>query len=83
MGSEDDIKTDKIKDGFNLAGLDIKIIYKASSSPDNTIKQYVEDHDIDILITGAYSHSRVHNILLGSTTATLIKSCKVPLILFR
>ncbi len=54
-----------------------------STMPDQVITSYVDQKGIDLLVTGAYSHSRMRSILLGSTTASLIKSCKVPLLLFR
>lgn len=52
-------------------------------NPEEIIAHYVEHHHIDLLLTGAYSHSKMRSILLGSTTANLIKSCKIPLLLFR
>jgi nucleotide-binding universal stress UspA family protein len=31
---------------------------------------------------GAYGHSRVRNLILGSTTTHLIRTCHVPVMLF-
>lgn len=47
------------------------------------IGTYVSDQEINLLLTGAYGHSRLRAMFLGSTTARLIKSCDVPLLLFR
>jgi nucleotide-binding universal stress UspA family protein len=47
------------------------------------IISYVEGQDIDLLVTGAYSHSRLRSFFLGSTTEALIKACHVPILIFR
>lgn len=81
--SGDAIDTQESESQLKAAGLNIKTTHVKNSSPDEAITQYVRAHNIDLLITGAYSHSRVRSILLGSTTASLIKACKVPILLFR
>lgn len=43
----------------------------------------VEEDKIDLLIMGAYGHSRIRELLIGSTTTVLLHSCKIPLMLFR
>jgi len=32
---------------------------------------------------GAYGHSRIRSLIIGSTTTEMIRSCKVPVALFR
>jgi nucleotide-binding universal stress UspA family protein len=32
---------------------------------------------------GAYSHSRLRNLLLGSVTTAMMRKCRVPVICFR
>ena len=68
---------------LNKAGFKTTLKSVQSSHADQAISSYVVDNGIDLLVTGAYSHSRMHSLLLGSTTASLIKTCKVPLLLFR
>ncbi len=51
--------------------------------PDDALSSYALENDIDLLAIGAYSHSRIRSIFLGSTTASLIKKCKIPLLLIR
>jgi len=65
------------------AGFDVKVSNQKTDYIDQAIASYVVEHKIDLMLTGAYSHSRVRSILLGSTTASLIKACHIPLILFR
>ncbi len=78
-----DIETSEAEQKLSKAGFQTTIKTEQSPSPDPVISTYVEKNEIDLLITGAYSHSRIHSLLLGSTTASLIKSCKIPLLLFR
>jgi len=51
--------------------------------PENAICEYVEDNDVDMLIMGAYGHSRIREFLIGSTTSDLIRRCRMPVMLFR
>lgn len=50
---------------------------------DVAIAKYVEAEDIDLLVMGAYGHSRIRNLVIGSTTSEMIRSCKTPVMLFR
>lgn len=81
--SGDAIDTAETESKLKAAGFNVKATHEKNNHPDEAIAGYVNAHNIDLLITGAYSHSRVRNLLLGSTTASLIKACKVPLMLFR
>lgn len=47
------------------------------------ISNYVEDADIDLLVVGAYGHSRIRDFLIGSTTTELLRACNVPFLCFR
>ncbi len=51
--------------------------------PDEAIAAEVLSRDIDLLVMGAYGHSRVRRFILGSTTTTLVRTCHVPVLLFR
>jgi nucleotide-binding universal stress UspA family protein len=50
---------------------------------DNEISAYVESRGINLLIMGAYGHSRIRQLIIGSTTTSMIRRCKVPVLLFR
>ena len=50
---------------------------------DNEISTYVEGRGINLLIMGAYGHSRIRQLIIGSTTTAMIRHCKVPVLLFR
>lgn len=55
----------------------------ARGQPDIVLTQFVENEQIDLLVMGAYGHSRIRNLIIGSTTSEMIRSCKVPIMLFR
>jgi nucleotide-binding universal stress UspA family protein len=50
---------------------------------DAAITSTVESEGIDLLVMGAYGHSRIRSLIIGSTTTEMIRSCKVPVLLFR
>jgi len=54
-----------------------------AGQPDRAISALVEQEGFDLLVMGAYGHSRIRNLVIGSTTTELIRSCKVPVLLFR
>ncbi len=51
--------------------------------PDEAIHSYLGLNKIGLLVIGAYGHSRIRNLIKGSTTTSMITSCKIPLLLFR
>jgi nucleotide-binding universal stress UspA family protein len=78
-----EIETSESIQKLEKAGFKTSLKVEQSTHVDQVIASYVKENEIDLLITGAYSHSRMHSLLLGSTTASLIKDCKIPLLLFR
>jgi len=50
---------------------------------DKVISETVEKEGYDLLAMGAYSHSRLRSLFIGSTTTEMIRSCKVPVVIFR
>jgi len=81
--SKGDIQTSEAEQKLQQAGFTVVLKAEQNHHVDPVISSYVVENEIDLLITGAYSHSRMRSLLLGSTTASLIKACKVPLLLFR
>ncbi len=51
--------------------------------PETVISQFVESEGIGLLVMGAYGHSRIRSLIIGSTTTEMLRSCKVPVVLFR
>lgn len=50
---------------------------------ERVIAKAVHDQDIDILIMGAYSHSPLRKLFLGSKTSDLLRSASIPTLLLR
>lgn len=51
--------------------------------PDKVIASHAEADHIDLLVMGAYGHSRIRNFIIGSTTAEMVRLVKRPVMLFR
>ncbi len=51
--------------------------------PDEIIAAQVREREIGLLVMGAYGHSPIRQFILGSTTINLIRTCLVPVLLFR
>lgn len=51
--------------------------------PDQVIASTVETDNFDLLVMGAYGHSRIRSMIIGSTTTQMVHNCKVPILLFR
>ncbi|MEK0179441.1 MAG: universal stress protein [Oscillatoriales cyanobacterium] len=52
-------------------------------NPETAIAEYAEENNISLLLMGAYGHSRIRHLVIGSTTAQLLRSSPVPVLLFR
>lgn len=62
--------------------------FDASSSlipgdAESVIAKAVHEEDIDILIMGAYGHSPLRSLFLGSKTSDLLRSARIPTLLLR
>jgi len=51
--------------------------------PEKVIAGHAEADHIDLLIMGAYGHSRICTLFIGSTTAEMVRSVRRPVMLFR
>lgn len=51
--------------------------------PETALAKLVEEAQFDMLVMGAYGHSRIRSLIIGSTTTEMIRSCKVPVVLMR
>ncbi|AEA82140.1 universal stress protein [Stutzerimonas stutzeri] len=48
-----------------------------------TLHAYQAEHGIDLLVMGAYGHSRIRQFFVGSTTTNMIRTTRTPLLLLR
>ncbi|EPF1450368.1 TPA: universal stress protein [Pseudomonas aeruginosa] len=54
-----------------------------SGEVEPTLHAYQNEHAIDLLVMGAYGHSRIRQFLVGSTTTSMLRSTTSPLLLLR
>lgn len=50
---------------------------------DDAIATYIKSNQIDLLVMGAYGHSHIRTLIIGSTTSNMLRSCPVPVLMFR
>ncbi|WIX32581.1 universal stress protein [Salinicola sp. JS01] len=48
-----------------------------------TLHTYQEEQGIDLLVMGAYGHSRIRQLLVGSTTTEMLRKADIPVLLLR
>lgn len=67
-----------------LTGAGVKpVCQMLTGIPADTIAAYQQSQNINLLLMGAYGHSRIRRLLIGSTTTELLQRCKIPVVLFR
>jgi nucleotide-binding universal stress UspA family protein len=54
-----------------------------SGQVEDVLCGYRTEHAIDLIVMGAYGHSKIREFLVGSTTTQLIRRSKIPLLLLR
>jgi nucleotide-binding universal stress UspA family protein len=55
----------------------------AAGAAEKVISAAVREHEISLIVMGAYGHSRIREFILGSTTTTMVRTCLVPVLMFR
>ncbi|MFD2189447.1 universal stress protein [Pistricoccus aurantiacus] len=50
---------------------------------EKTLHTYQQEHAIDLLVMGAYGHSRIRRLLVGSTTTSMLRRTTIPVLLLR
>ncbi len=51
--------------------------------PESELGTLVEQEGFDMVVMGAYGHSRIRSLVIGSTTTEMVRNCKVPIVLLR
>jgi nucleotide-binding universal stress UspA family protein len=63
--------------GFELT------LEQRTGEPEGVIEGIVAQDKIDLLVMGAYGHSPIRQMIVGSTTTAMIRSVRLPVLLFR
>lgn len=77
-----DPRLDRAVETLNAAGYDATGILQ-KGEPDAVIAAHVERDEIDLIVMGAYGHSRIRSYFIGSTTSEIVRSCLRPVLMFR
>lgn len=48
-----------------------------------SLPAYLKAHPVDLLVMGAYGHSRIRHLIVGSTTTTMLRTSPVPILVLR
>jgi nucleotide-binding universal stress UspA family protein len=64
------------------AGFDPQAVIE-SGHADEVIVDQVGRLDVDLLVMGAYGHSRIRHLIVGSTTTSVMRKSSVPVLLLR
>lgn len=67
---------------LKAAGLSVTEHHFAGQ-PEEVFAAFIAEHNIDLLVMGAYGHSRIRQLMIGSTTTTMVRTCRIPVMMFR
>ncbi|MFD1912490.1 universal stress protein [Halodurantibacterium flavum] len=51
--------------------------------PEDVLQSVVADAGHDLLVMGAYGHSRIRSLIIGSTTTAMVQAVQIPVLLYR
>jgi nucleotide-binding universal stress UspA family protein len=52
-------------------------------SAEKVIIECAQSRNVDLLVMGAYGHSRIRHLIVGSTTTQVLRACHIPMLLLR
>ncbi len=67
---------------LTTAGFDVTVA-TIPGHPEAVLHDYIAAHDISILVMGAYGHSRIRQLIVGSTTTTMLRASPAPVLILR
>ncbi len=81
---DDDAKWYLGEAAARMAAAGYRVTHEAiGGAPEDVLPAAIERMDSQLVVMGAYGHSPIRRLLLGSTTTIMIRSSQVPLLLFR
>jgi len=80
---DSDLRLDleQTREGLEDAGFTASIVIMPGHADDTIAEQAKES--ADLLVMGAYGHSRIRRLIIGSTTTQMVRSVTIPVLLFR
>ncbi|EWC41746.1 universal stress protein [Pseudomonas stutzeri] len=85
VGNESDearTQLDAARDALAAGGFEVHSAIRAGEV-EPTLHAYQAEHGIDLLVMGAYGHSRIRQFFVGSTTSSMLRTSTTPLLLLR
>ncbi|MEM9924437.1 MAG: universal stress protein [Cyanobacteria bacterium P01_D01_bin.50] len=76
------VRLDEAQQSLQKAGMEPVCSLKIGET-EKVIANYIIQQDISLLLMGAYGHRRIRHLVIGSTTAQLLRSSSIPVLLFR
>lgn len=73
---------DLARDKLAAAGFEVHVTV-LEGEVEATLRAYQAEHAIELLVMGAYGHSRIRQFFVGSTTTNMLRSATTPLLLLR
>lgn len=64
---------------FKDAGIDVVMEYRYGDVAENII-EYQKEQGIQLIVLGAFSHSKIHQFFLGSVTTKIFRNVTIPLL---
>lgn len=86
VGPADVARQRQLEGAANLlteAGYAVETVHVVNGQVESVIVAEAEKRQIDLLIMGAYGHSRIRDLIIGSTTSLVMRNCRLPTLLFR
>lgn len=85
IGEDNDAHREQLKRAEAMLQEDFTDLTVAIRQGDveQALHSYQEEQGVDVLIMGAYGHSRIRRFLVGSTTTKMLESAKKPLVILR
>ncbi len=63
-------------------GFDVSVTL-VPGEPEQALPELIKSKDAGLLVMGAYGHSRIRQLIVGSTTTTLLRLSEVPVLILR
>ncbi len=77
-------RLDELKARLGRHGMRVEVLAMSAASGDVTqkLRDAVYDADCDLLVMGAYGHSRLREYVFGGVTRDMLADCALPLLVF-
>jgi len=72
----------EVRDYVGHHGIEVALTRLTGDAP-KIILQHAEQHGFDLIVMGAFGHSRLHDLILGGTAAYMIRETTIPIMLNR